>query len=84
MPDLPPRDESADNPPWRRALERQLRTYLMECASEPHGLLDMVVGDVEQLVIRVILDHCHNNQTRAARMLGISRSTLRGRLGLNK
>lgn len=77
-------EETASVNHWRAALEAQLRTYLADCTNEPKDLLSMVVGDVEQLVIGITLEYCNNNQTTAARMLGISRSTLRGRLGLTK
>ncbi len=39
-----------------------------------------VIEMVEETLIRKALEHCDNNQVRAAKMLGISRNTLRHRL----
>ena len=39
-----------------------------------------IIEMVEETLIRKALDECRNNQVQAARMLGISRNTLRHRL----
>lgn len=40
----------------------------------------MVLGEVEPPLLRVTLQYCRGNQSKAAAMLGISRSTLRKKL----
>jgi Fis family transcriptional regulator len=50
-------------------------------------LHDMVIREVERPMIETVLDHTHGNQTRAAGMLGISRSTFRKKMahyGINR
>ncbi|AGF49240.1 helix-turn-helix domain-containing protein [Candidatus Kinetoplastidibacterium galati] len=45
--------------------------------SKPNDLLKMVILCVEKPVIEVVLQKSNNNQSKAAKMLGITRSTLR-------
>jgi Fis family transcriptional regulator len=40
----------------------------------------MVLGEIERPLIETVLDHTDGNQTQAARMLGMSRSTLRKKM----
>ena len=44
------------------------------------GLYAMVMAEVEKPLIQAVLDHSGHNQTNAAQMLGISRSTLRKKM----
>jgi len=44
------------------------------------GLYGMVIGEVEKPLIQTVLDHCGHNQTKAAGILGMSRSTLRKKM----
>lgn len=46
----------------------------------PTGLYDMVVTEVESALLESVMDYAGGNQTRAARMLGIDRGTLRTKL----
>lgn len=46
----------------------------------PHDLHRMVMSQVEQTLIRFVLNECSNNQSKAAEYLGISRGTLRTKL----
>jgi Fis family transcriptional regulator len=40
----------------------------------------MVIEEVERPLIETVLDYAQGNQTQAARLLGISRSTLRKKM----
>lgn len=46
----------------------------------PDSLHRIILDEVEQPLIEAVLDHTGGNQSRAAEILGITRSTLRGRI----
>jgi Fis family transcriptional regulator len=48
-----------------------------------HGacnLYELVIREVELPLLETVLEHCGHNQTKASKVLGISRSTLRKKL----
>lgn len=47
---------------------------------ESTGLYKLVLTEVEKPLLETALKHSDNNQTKAAKILGISRSTLRTKL----
>jgi Fis family transcriptional regulator len=47
-----------------------------------NGLYDLVMAEVERPLFRCVMDHCAGNQTKAAKVLGINRGTLRKKLRL--
>ena len=58
-----------------------LRTYFARL--DGHGasnLYELVLSEVEQPLIETVLEHCEHNQTKAAQILGLSRSTLRKKM----
>lgn len=61
----------------RIALER----YFAELEGEGvTGLYAMVMAEVEKPLLKTVLDHAGGNQSKAAKILGVSRSTLRKKL----
>ena len=48
--------------------------------AEPSDMLAMVVSKVEGIVVDIALERAQGNQTKAAQMLGITRSTLRKKI----
>ena len=46
------------------------------------GLYSMVMTEVEKPLIDITLVYCGQNQTKTAKMLGLSRSTLRKKMAL--
>ena len=46
----------------------------------PTGLYELVVAEVESALLESVMEYAGGNQTRAARMLGIDRGTLRTKL----
>ncbi|WP_126446746.1 helix-turn-helix domain-containing protein [Sulfuricystis multivorans] len=62
-------------------VRRSLNRYFRDLDGEtPHAIYDMVIGCVEKPMLEVVLKQARGNQTVAAEMLGISRSTLRRKL----
>jgi Fis family transcriptional regulator len=75
------------------AADTQSEPHLSECVRtalkhyfaqlEGHqatGLYAMVITEVEKPLIETVLDQCGHNQSKAAQMLGLSRSTLRKKM----
>ena len=46
------------------------------------GLYQMVLSEIEPPLLETVMDYAGGNQSRAAEILGISRSTLRKKLAL--
>ncbi len=67
--------------PLQEQVESELKKYFRTLNGEqPNELHDLVVGQVEEVLFRVVLEQCNGNQSRAAGYLGINRGTLRKKL----
>ena len=68
--------------PLEQSVREQLERYFTDLGDEapPRDLLAMVVNCVERPVLQVALEQTRGNQSKAAEMLGITRSTLRKKL----
>lgn len=67
--------------PLERCVREQLERYLSDLGdSEPHDMLSMVITSVEKPVLQIALERSGGNQSKAAQILGITRSTLRKKL----
>ena len=67
--------------PLRSHTERVLRDYFSSLnGHRPARLYDMVLREVEEPLLRAVLHYADGNQSRAAVILGITRTTLRKKL----
>ena len=67
--------------PLRECVRDALESYFRQLGGhESNNLYQMVIREVEDPLLRAVMQHADGNQTRAARILGISRSTLRKKL----
>jgi len=67
--------------PLRECVRSALKYYLKSLdGHEVNDLHEMVMGEVELPLIETILDYTQGNQTQTARILGMSRSTLRKKM----
>ena len=67
--------------PLRNHTERVLNDYFASLnGHRPARLYDLVLREVEEPLFRTVLDYSAGNQTRAATILGITRTTLRKKL----
>ena len=68
-------------PPLRKTVRQSIRAYLRDLGdTEAQDLMRRLLDEVEPPLIEEVLKHAKGNQTRAAKMLGITRNTLRERM----
>ena len=67
--------------PLRRHTERVLSDYFSNLnGHRPSRLYTLVLREVEEPLLRAVLDYAEGNQSQAAVILGITRTTLRKKL----
>lgn len=72
-------------PALNECVARTLRSYLLKAGSETAcDLYRLVLSEVEAPMLREVLRHTQGNHSRAAELLGISRATLRKKLGQHR
>ena len=65
----------------RSQVEKALMRYFQHIEDEPvTDLHQMVMAEVEAPLLRAVMRHTGNNQTKASIMLGLNRGTLRTKL----
>lgn len=64
----------------RELVQRTLENYFNELEGAPVDLYELVLSHVEPALLAVVLMKAKQNQSQAARWLGISRGTLRKRM----
>ena len=71
----------ADDLPFSAHVKIAVEHYLSQLnGHDPNGLYTMVISEVEKPLLESVLEHSGHNQSKAAKMLGISRSTLRNKI----
>ena len=67
--------------PLRNHTERVLSDYFSNLnGHRPARLYNLVLREVEEPLLRAVLDYADGNQSQAAEILGITRTTLRKKL----
>lgn len=70
-------------PPLHICVSKSLEQYFKHLEDEiPNDVYQMVMDQVEPAMFRVVMEQAGYNQTKAAQILGINRSTLRKKLNL--
>ena len=65
----------------QECIKDNLEGYFQDLrGAEPHGVYDMVLAAVEKPMLELVMTRAEGNQSKAAEMLGITRSTLRKKL----
>jgi Fis family transcriptional regulator, factor for inversion stimulation protein len=83
LPVLPIQVPSTGTPqqPLRTYVEQALENYFSQLEGNlASGLFELVLAEVESPLLEVVLRQTRGNQTKAAKLLGISRGTLRKKL----
>ncbi|MEO1879900.1 MAG: helix-turn-helix domain-containing protein [Methylococcales bacterium] len=69
--------------PLSSLVKEVLEQYFIQLnGHETTGLHAMLISEVEKPLIETTLNHCGQNQTKASKILGLSRSTLRKKIKL--
>ena len=69
------------NGPLSEAVRNSLKQYFKQLnGEEVSGIYEMVLQETERPLLEVIMHQADGNQTRAAKMLGVNRNTLRKKL----
>lgn len=69
--------------PLRKHTEEALNRYFASLnGDQPGDLYDLVLGEVEEPLLKAVMDYTKGNQSQAAVILGINRGTLRKKLKL--
>ena len=67
----------------RDSVSRALENYFSHLGNQkPNDVYDMVMREVEEPLLRKMMVYTNNNQSRTAKLLGLSRGTLRKKLKL--
>ena len=73
-----PNDRANTTPSLRKMIHQAIAGYLSELGDQNHAnLYDLVLAEIEDPLISEVLKFTHGNQSKTARLLGISRGTLR-------
>ena len=67
--------------PLSECVRQSLATYFADLeGTEAQNLYPLVIGEIEKPLLEAVMHQARGNQSRAARMLGINRNTLRKKL----
>lgn len=73
--------EKITQKPLRDSVKQALKNYLAQLDGEdPTDLYNLVLAEVEHPFLDMVMQYTRGNQTRAAKMLGLNRGTLRKKL----
>ena len=65
-------------------VENSLTQYFKDLnGEEARGVYQMVLTEMEKPLLEAVMKHADKNQSKAARVLGINRNTLRKKLDLH-
>ena len=67
--------------PLGECVRQSLAVYFADLeGTEAQNLYPLVIGEIEKPLLEAVMHQARGNQSRAARMLGINRNTLRKKL----
>lgn len=73
--------EADHSTPLRKSVQTAIRHYLEDMGkSQPNGLYRTLMAEVEPPLIEEVLRYTQGNQSRTAKILGMTRNTLRTKL----
>jgi Fis family transcriptional regulator, factor for inversion stimulation protein len=73
--------QNVSNQSLRNSVRESLRQYFIRLEGQtPINLYEMVLAEVEQPMLEMVLQYTGQNQSKAAKILGLSRGTLRKKM----
>ena len=70
-----------NNNTLRKTVESALIKYIQDLdGEEPCNLYEKIMTEIEKPLFITVMEHCEQNQSKAANCLGINRGTLRKKL----
>ena len=57
-----------------------MKSFTELCSNHSDNIFQLLSSKLEQHLVDMAMEHCNKNQVAAAKLLGISRNTLRKRL----
>lgn len=67
------------------SVQQSLQNYFAQLdGQDPANLYNMVLAEMEVPLLKVVMRYTNGNQSKAAKILGISRGTLRKKLAIYK
>ena len=80
-------NSGAENFTLRESVELAMKNYFAQLDNEqPTDIYELVLAEVEAPLMETVMNYTHGNQTKASKVLGLNRGTLRKKLkayGLN-
>lgn len=68
-------------PPLRDAVTFAVQNYLQQLGDQPPSdVYELVLSEIETPLLEVMMKYVYNNQSEAAKLMGLSRGTLRKKL----
>lgn len=65
------------------SVQESLQNYFVQLdGQDPTNLYNMVLAEMEAPLLKVVMHYTNGNQSKAAKILGISRGTLRKKLAI--
>ena len=75
------KDPLKSKDPLCKCVRRSLKRYFKDMnGEEPTNVYQMVISEIEKPLLEIVMEQSESNQTRASRVLGINRNTLRKKL----
>jgi|TARA_B100000959_G_scaffold272831_1_gene322643 Fis family transcriptional regulator len=69
------------NKPLSEQVKKAMRKYFAALGdTNPANVYEMVMAEVEPELLKAVMKHTSNNQSKAANVLGLNRATLRKKL----
>lgn len=65
------------------SIQQSLHSYFAQLdGQDPANLYSMVLSEMEAPLLKIVMQYTNGNQSKAAKILGISRGTLRKKLSI--